>query len=349
VLSLAETENPTRLLTGRFDVAFVIVYLYPLLILALSYNLLSFEKEEGTLALALSQPVPLGLLILGKVLLRGLVFVVFVVSLTAIASLVGGVPLSTADAFLRFCLWTSVVAVYGLFWFAIAVGVAAMGQPSATNAMVLAGAWLTVTVLLPSAFNLAAITLYPVPSRVEMIQAVREASDDANAEGARLLGQYYQDHPELSVHTPERATSDFNLVRLAVDERIEKQVRPVVAAYDEQLERQQRMIGRLRFLSPAVLVQDALNDLSGSGSERHRTFIGQVVRYHQAWRNYFVPLVIRKAQMDNYQQVPRFTFVEEPLSTVAQRVTVGLIGLASATLLTAGFGFSRLRRYSVVA
>jgi ABC-2 type transport system permease protein len=44
-----EIENPVHLLSGRFDLAFVTIYLYPLVILALSYNLISAEKEDGTL------------------------------------------------------------------------------------------------------------------------------------------------------------------------------------------------------------------------------------------------------------------------------------------------------------
>ena len=58
ILSAVEIENPRTLMTGRFDLAFVIVYLYPLLILVLSYNLLSAEKEQGTLPLV-PQPVSL--------------------------------------------------------------------------------------------------------------------------------------------------------------------------------------------------------------------------------------------------------------------------------------------------
>ena len=51
-----EVENPLNLMVGRFDLAFVVIYLLPLLILALSYNVLSEEREQGTLALTLSQP-----------------------------------------------------------------------------------------------------------------------------------------------------------------------------------------------------------------------------------------------------------------------------------------------------
>ena len=72
-MATTEIENPNRLLAGRFDLAFVIVFLYPLLILTLSYNMLSAEQEQGTLALTLSQPVSLRTLVSGKVLLRALV------------------------------------------------------------------------------------------------------------------------------------------------------------------------------------------------------------------------------------------------------------------------------------
>jgi ABC-2 type transport system permease protein len=67
----------------------------------------------------------------------------------------------------------------------MAAAVAALGKPSATNAMILAGAWLGLVVLVPSLLNMGPTTAYPVPSRVEMIQATRTASDDANAEGSR--------------------------------------------------------------------------------------------------------------------------------------------------------------------
>jgi len=56
-LQNGEIENPLNLLVGRFDLAFVVVYLLPLLILALSFNVLSGEREQGTLALTLAQPV----------------------------------------------------------------------------------------------------------------------------------------------------------------------------------------------------------------------------------------------------------------------------------------------------
>lgn len=345
----AELENPQRLLVGRFDLAFVLIYLYPLLILAISYNLLSAEKEQGTLALALSQPVSTATLALAKVTLRCLVFLALIVTLALIALVVAGVGLTSADAAQRLPLWLGAVVAYGVFWFALAVAVAALGWPSATNAMTLASLWLGFVVLLPSLFNLLATTLYPVPSRVEMIQTVREASDDANEQGSRLLSKYYEDHPELAEGGAEQAMNDFNVIRVAVNADVEQRVRPVLQQYENQILSQQNMIDRLRFLSPAILMQDALNDISGTGIARHRHFMHQVSAYHQEWANYFVPLIFKKAQLGNLSEVPQFRYRQEPFVMTAQRVTVSFLGLLVPTAILGVIGFRALRRYPVAA
>ncbi len=204
IVAATEIENPQRLLVGRFDLAFVLIYLYPLLILAVAYNMLSAEKEQGTLALTLSQPVSLRALVTGKVILRALVLVGIVVALSAIGLLVSGASLSDPGVTARLALWILAVAVYGALWFALAVVVSALGHSSATNATILASSWLLLVVILPSLFNLVATMSYPVPSRVEMIQAMREASDVANKSGSKLLAAYYEDHPELATGGPSR-------------------------------------------------------------------------------------------------------------------------------------------------
>jgi ABC-2 type transport system permease protein len=347
VLAATELENPTRLLTGRFDLAFVVIYLYPLLILALSYNLLSAEKEHGTLALALSQPLSLKTLILAKAGLRALVFLVIVAGFAMVASAVAGLRLTSPPALAMFAVWTLLVTAYGAFWFAVAVAVTALGRSSSTNAMLLAGIWLLLVVLVPSMFNLVATTLYPVPSRVEMVQAVRSASDQANAESAKVLGRYYQDHPELVAGTPEQAMKDFYTLRVIVNDDVERRVRPVIERYDRQVAGQQQMIDRLRFLSPAILAQDALNDVAGTGTARHRHFRRQAEAYHAAWRAYFVPKILQRARLDSYEGVPRFRYDEEVLGSAIGRTLVAISGLLVPTIVIGWLGLRALRGYPI--
>lgn len=348
IVATTEIENPQRLLVGRFDLAFVIVFLFPLLILAITYNMVSSEQEQGTLALALSQPVSLATLVTGKVLLRALLLVGLVVVFSAVALVATGTSLAAPGVAVRLLLWVAAVAAYGAFWFALAIFVASLGRNSATNATILAGAWLALVVVLPSLFNMAVTTLYPVPSRVEMVQAMRVASDEANAEGAKLLAGYYEDHPELAVGGAEQAMTDFNVIRVAVNDDVERRVRPVVDRYDQQIARQQATVERLRFLSPAVLMQDALNDVAGSGVPRHRRFMDQVAAYHAEWRGFFTPLIFRKAAVTDFDATPRFAFAEESAGEVAGRVLLAIVGLALPAALLGWIGLGRLRRYPVV-
>jgi ABC-2 type transport system permease protein len=348
VLAAAELENPHRLLVGRFDLAFVLIYLYPLLILALTYNLLSAEKEQGTLVLALTQSVSLRTLVTGKVAVRFGLFVAAVAVMTVLAITLGRIDLDASGVLMRLALWLAAIVLYGLFWFTVATAVAALGKPSATNAMIMAGVWLVLVILVPSIVSLTATTTYPVPSRVEMIQTMRVASDAANTEGSKLLAQYYEDHPELATADEQQAMNDFNMVRVAVNTEVERRVRPVLDRFTQQLTAQQRVVARARFLSPAILMQDALNDVAGTGTARHRAFISQVEDYHRRWREYFVPLVFQRARLHDYSRLPGFTFEEEAVSGVVQRVMVSLGGLAFPAAVLGGIAFVRMRRYPIV-
>jgi ABC-2 type transport system permease protein len=229
------------------------------------------------------------------------------------------------------------------------VAVAAFGRGSATNALTLAGAWLTLVVVLPSLINLLATSLYPVPSRVEMIQASRVASDEANAQGGRLLARYYEDHPELAGGGAEQAMTDFNSVRLAVSDEVERRVAPEVERYKIQLARQQSMIDRLRMLSPAILTQDALSDVSGTGAARHRHFVSQVEAFHDAFRGFLAPLVFQRAKVLDHSRLPGFVYREEDIRGMAGRVAASVAWVLLAAVLLTVMGLTRLSRYSIAA
>ena len=50
-----DLNNPSNLLSGNLDLGFVIIYLFPLIIIAFTFNLFSEEKETGTWSLVAIQ------------------------------------------------------------------------------------------------------------------------------------------------------------------------------------------------------------------------------------------------------------------------------------------------------
>jgi ABC-2 type transport system permease protein len=175
----SDIESPWHLLSGHFDLAFVIVYLLPLLIFALSYNLLSAERENGTLRLLLSQPLRLRTLLAGKLTVRAAVLlgpaVLLPVAVLLVARHAGLAGASQA----RTLWWALLVGAYALFWFALVVAVNAFGASSATNAMVLVIAWVLLVLVAPVLLNLAVTQASPAPSRTELATRQRIVTAEA--------------------------------------------------------------------------------------------------------------------------------------------------------------------------
>ncbi len=344
-----EIENPGNLLAGRFDLAFVIIYLYPLLILALSYNLISAEREQGTLQMMMSQPVSLKTFVTGKVGLRALVVLAMAIGFSLTGFALSGANLFEGAVVLRLLLWIAVVAAYGAFWFALAVVVNAFGKNSAANAMALAGAWLFFVLLAPALLNVAVTTLYPVPSRVEMVQATRRATAEATAQGSRLLAKYLEDHPELTSGAAADP-NDFYTRSIAVQSETERLIQPVIDHFDRQVMGQQRLVDRFRFLSPAIVTQSALNDIAGTSVARYRHFLSLVDEFHAQWKTYFNPRIVQKALLTpaDYDRFPAYAFREEPIDQVAGRVLIGLLGLLLPAGLIGWYGLRAFRRYQLI-
>lgn len=345
-----ELENPHNLLAGRFDMAFVIIYLLPLFILAVTFNLIAGEREEGTLALALSQPVSLLELVKGKVAARGVVVLGLSCVLTLVVGLVSGWQPLDWQSIVRLAAVFLVIACYAAFWFALAVLVNGLGRNSEFNAAVLAALWLALVVVVPALVQLAAVALHPAPSRVRLVGHAREASASAAKERSRLLARYYEDHPEM-VGGGAADAGNFAALGYVTGEEVNRQMQPALDRFDRQLARQHSLVQRYRFLSPAILANEAISDLAGSGRARFTEFKSQAAQFTEEWKRYFVPRLLRADTMrpGATAGLPEFRFREESFAAIGARTALPVLALG---LLATGVGLAALRsvrRYRMTA
>lgn len=346
-----EIENPSNLLIGNYDLAFVAVFLLPLLILALSYNMLSAEREQGTLALTLSNPVPLGALIAGKLAFRaGLVFFLLV-SITVAGLIAAGAPLATMDGAARLGWWTVLLLAYSLFWFALAMAVNALGKTSAQNALILVGLWIVFLLVLPTLISIAVNVAYPVPSRTEMVGTIRAAQTNANKEYDATVARFEQEHTAMTPAPGVLRSDDYAGARkrVSVQQAAAERTAQVMARYDNQLAMQQRIVNGLRFLSPAILLQEALNDVAGVGNNRYQHFSRQVDRFHRDWQSFFLPKVFDNTPLTlvDYERFPAFHYTEQSWPELNTRLLGGLLGLLIPIGLLYLFSVRRIRNYPV--
>lgn len=317
----ADGSSPTRRMSGAFDPAFVFVFLLPLVIIALTYDLLAGERERGTLELVLSQPVSLATFVLGKALQRAGLLVFTVLALGLLGAALAGGDLTAEGGPLRAGLFAGLLAAYSIFWFSAAVFVNAWGRSSAGNALSLVGLWLGLVVVVPGLVSVAVDAVHPPPSRVTLVNLAREAASEAEAQATAIEGDHGKDPARAGDRSARRAVE--------VQEDLARRVQPVVEAFGEQLSRQQGLVDRLRFVSPAIVLHEGLNEVAGSGVARHRHFAEQVGRFHEEHKQFFFERVRRGAELSpaDYDAMPRFEHREEPAGAVAGRVGMGLLGL----------------------
>ena len=338
-----ETETPmigpTRMAGGAFDAAFFFVVLFPLVVIGLSYELLSGERERGTLAMLLSQPVSQLGLIVGKALSRFLLLcgVTFVCALLGL--LVSGASLSSSVAFLHLALYLSVLFSWGAFWFALAVWVNSRGGASAKNALTLVGFWLVFVVVLPGISEVVVDTLYPPPSHVELLHEAREAAQAVEEKLNALEGRHDID--------PKKGATAQAIVE--VQEALLERSEPVLAEVREQNLIRNAFLNRLRFVSPAILAQVSLEDIAGAGNLRHDHFDEEADAYHDAFRAFFVERVKAGTSftLRDFEQIPVFEYREVPVGRLVQRVGVNivvLLTLAALLVAAARTGLSRIGR-----
>lgn len=343
-----EIENPAHLMSGSIDLAFVLVFVFPLCILALCFNLTAGEREQGTLALTVASSKSPAVVLLGKLAARaGLpIAAMLAATIVGVVLLCGAAPLFS-NAFLALL---AAIAAYGAFWALLAAAVDGLGKGSAYNALALMAAWVTLTMIAPAAVNTVSNVLYPSPSRAEMTLAARAASTDADRERDAALARYADEHPDASAKDMKRGgAKERSLRRLAAQEAANARVEAVMARHDGQLARQRELADRLSFVSPALLTYRAVADIAGAGDRRYAEFLARVDGFHRDWRAFFWTRARAGAPLtlEDYSAFPRFAFFAETSAPSADVLLVLGLGVALPGLLLASLAWRNLRRCKV--
>ncbi len=336
-----EMTSPVQLLFGSFDLAFVIVYLLPLLIIAFSYNVLSAERESGSLRLLGAQPIRIETWVLQKLGLRFLWLSVLVILTLLMVFLALGIPpLNKMKAFLGLI---SMVLAYALFWFALAFLINLWVGRSAKNAMSLLGLWIVFVLLVPSVINQMGSTLYPLPSRALMINEMRGTQADVLKNVDEILDNFLRDHPEYAVNDTTLQRNYWHSFMVA-QKVIREELQPVLDNHDQQLRKQQDWVTQFKWLSPAVVTQEALNQMAGTSSQDYENYRQQVLDFSHEWRNHFVPMVYNNTvfSKEDIENLPHFEY--QPLKGTFTGALFTVLGLSLFVYLAGILAYQKKSR-----
>jgi ABC-2 type transport system permease protein len=338
-----QIEHPLAVASGHLDLAFLVLFLYPLLIFAVSFDLTATERDRGTLRMVLAQPVSLRDVVAGKMIARVVLLAIPVIAIPLLFA-----ATAKAAALRPLVIWTIAVIAYGLIWHGLALIVNARGWSAPANALVLAGIWLLFAIVGPATINLLIAVRYPMPSRVEAAVQARAATQEATLQGSRQLGQFLQDHP-TSANVGRDGMRQFALLQAKRDQQVADRLERVEAAFDAQLERQRRLAGWLSVLSPTMVMQGVLLEAAGTSANRFGHFRAAAGGFQREWKAYFEPRVLDAATLTGAEiaAAPAFTYQPEPTSVMVQRTAPPIAAMLIAGILLLLAGFKAYRRYSL--
>lgn len=267
-----------------FSPAFVLIYLMPLLIILIGFDVFTLEKERDTLRLLKSQGVSMRKLGIGKAL--G-IWLVLLSTLTPLF-LIGGVLLiftyqQTTELIAYPLIWVGLLMYYAIF-INLIVMISAYSKTSNISLVVLLGFWVLAALFVPKAVATLSETIYPTPSAIEYQAQIRKALDEG-IDGHNPFSEQAEIFKDslLKAHNVDSVHKlPFNysgLIMQAGEEHETKVYQKAKENLSEVYDNQLRLYSFSSVLSPTILIKTLSMQLAQTDLYAHNNFTAQAEKY----------------------------------------------------------------------
>lgn len=242
-----------------------------------------------------------------------------------------------------FWSYVGYICSYTTFWFALSWLINALSRRnSGTTAALLMGLWISQVLLIPGMIGLIARSAYPMPSRIELITRTREAVAKIARQNSDVLGRYLQDHPDLVKDTAGINPNDFAVKAFTAVLETERAVAPLERSFEVQRAGQQNVAARLTYLSPAIIMQPAMNAAARTGEDSFDSFKQYTDDFFKVNRDYFTKKIIGQRDFSSnvLEEIPKAEEDRQPGKSVSSFVVYFLI-LSLARILIGAIFFKR--------
>lgn len=333
-----DIQNPYRLLIGNFDLSFVFIFLFPLVIISLCFNLFSEEKERGTWPLIRSQKISTRKYLLTKLSVP-FFFISGVYALLAVFAIITvgiAVDKNTLAFFLSNFLYIG-------FWFAIVLLVTSFFKSSSTNAISLLSAWIILVLLLPAAVNNYILGKYPVPESLRTMIRQRDGYHTKwDIPPDSTMAMFYKEYPAYASYKWTNKGLDW-LWYYAMQHMGDVDARADRNLFMDKLASRQSLSKQISWFIPSIYTQLYGSELAKSSLGNHLQFLDNTTDFHERLRTYFYPKIFTASPvMEEHweKHKPEFSQINTAAS-FAGSLYVGIF-----VVLISGLGIFRLTKSS---
>lgn len=278
-------SNPLQLATGNFDTAFLLIYLMPLLAICTSCQLLSQEKEQGTLSLLLVQHGALTGLLLLRLLIRYLVLLSGLILTGTI-----GMALSASRQgfpWMEWAAWTGIAAVWLSFWMGLIWFVIAWNQHTTTNLISLFSLWLLLLIVLPAGYRLMAARPQTDDTAANAAVQRQLEWDTWDLPKRQLLDSFYQRYPQYRNAQAYDTGMTSSRHAMAYYSLVDQRMQRLLDAQEAHKHTAQQILSASLRYNPAVYTQLLLNSISRTDIADYDHFREEALRFRDQWKQFF--------------------------------------------------------------
>ena len=275
---------------GEMTAALILQVLLPLLIIFLTFNIFSKEREEGTLKLIHAQGLSLRQLFLGKVWGTYLMVLLIFLPIVVLAYFLLDNQSASLDPgiTMKFLSLTSGYAIYFLVFVLLCVLISAFARSSGFSLLLLLGLWIVSCVILPKATTNLADKIYPSPSQFEFRKTIKDkvkkGIDGHNPSDTRLASLKQQVLDQYGVATIEELPVNWSGIAMQAGEEYTDQVYDhEFSKVEDIFKRQNRLSEWAGFVNPYLAVRNLSMALAGTDFEHHIAFAKAAENYRRAF------------------------------------------------------------------
>jgi ABC-type transport system involved in multi-copper enzyme maturation permease subunit len=352
---------------GDIDLTFIIKIVISLFAILFTYDLVSGEKERGTLKLCLSNSVPRNTYILGKSIgsfISMLIPLVLPLAISLLLVITLGDINFTGDQWIRIGLVTLGYIFYMMSFFSVGLFVSTVTNKSAVSFLILLFIWVIIVLIVPKTAMLVAGQMNPVPTvnEVRAEQAMLRAEFHASV-WDRTVDQVQAQGGSTNWSNRESRRMMFdirNSLRDEMEPDYEKENEKLVDDFKRKQANLTNLAIALSRISPASAVTYLGMNLTGTGYPDQENFLDQLTG-HRARFSEFVETERDKERDErdksnsgptdrgelNISNMPEFKYSRLSLSESFEYALPDLVALILVSIIFYLVAFVMFLKYDV--
>ena len=361
---------------GKVDFVFLVQMVISLIALLFASDMISGEKESGTLRATLANRLPRDTLLAGKIeggyLALWLPFLVAFL-LGAVVLMLGAFPLFAGGTAGRVLVIFLVTSLFVLTYFTIGIAVSTSTAKARTSLVAVLIIWAAFQLIIPKLGDMAARLIYPVRTETEVSLQKSLLVRSLDMEQAKELGHQWdvvfgsmseearnkQDNPDSPENKKWAPIRDD--IQQKARERKSQQLAAIDETYAQEKRRQLNLAVDLSIVSPSAAFARLLADVCGTGELERAKYLEAVRAHQKALDNELFSKVKRtlmihegghmsmafSAMPVDASKLPKFSIAPATMAEAFKANVQSLLSLLFWLIAPFAFAYARFIKYDV--